>query len=204
MVYRFVVVRRQITTKKHVRRQMRRMQEQTRQNREAAVATHAQQTFIPRYRYTYAYGSQKISANLFLASRDGIFIHVRSPGINSKESVSPAHVAWRAGTTRQPFYYSVPSPHQLLKNSSTVYCLVLELLKEKRQPSGDCIQSFSSNLYVPYTVFLFYFLPRLVVWKPIPKKESRARKKFFFPVLSITDIWWSINSTSTYRCRSFI
>lgn len=39
---------RQITTKKHVRRQMRRMQEQTRQNREATVATHAQQTFIPR------------------------------------------------------------------------------------------------------------------------------------------------------------
>jgi hypothetical protein len=75
------------------------MQEQTRQNREAAVATHAQQTFIPRYTVHTQMVAQKISANLFLAFRDGIFKHVRSPGIDSKESMPPAHVAWQAGTT---------------------------------------------------------------------------------------------------------
>jgi hypothetical protein len=30
-------------------------------------------------------------------SRDGIFKLLRSPGINSKESIPPAYVAWRAG-----------------------------------------------------------------------------------------------------------
>ena len=34
-----------------------------------------------------------------LMHRDGIFKHLRRPGINSKESILPAYVAWRAGTT---------------------------------------------------------------------------------------------------------
>ncbi len=32
------------------------------------------------------------------AFRDGIFKLVRSPGIDSKESISAAYVAWRTGT----------------------------------------------------------------------------------------------------------
>jgi hypothetical protein len=31
--------------------------------------------------------------------RDGIFKLLRSPGINFKESIPPAYVSWRAGTT---------------------------------------------------------------------------------------------------------
>jgi hypothetical protein len=32
-------------------------------------------------------------------SRDGIFKLLRSPGIDPKDSIPPAYVAWRAGTT---------------------------------------------------------------------------------------------------------
>jgi hypothetical protein len=32
-------------------------------------------------------------------SRDGVFKLISSPGIDSKESILPAYVAWRAGTT---------------------------------------------------------------------------------------------------------
>ncbi len=39
---------------------------------------------------------------------------LRSLGIDSKESIPPACVAWRPGTT-----YSVPRPHRLFKNSSS-------------------------------------------------------------------------------------
>jgi hypothetical protein len=45
---------------------------------------------------------------------------LRSPGINSKASIPPAYVAWRA-STRYPYSYSVRSPHRLSKNSSTGY-----------------------------------------------------------------------------------
>jgi hypothetical protein len=31
--------------------------------------------------------------------RDGIFKLLRSPGINFKDSIPPAYVSWRAGTT---------------------------------------------------------------------------------------------------------
>jgi hypothetical protein len=43
---------------------------------------------------------------------------LRSPRINSKESIPPAYVAWRASTTTL-YSYSLPSPHRLFKNSST-------------------------------------------------------------------------------------
>jgi len=33
------------------------------------------------------------------SDRDGIFKLLRNPGIDSKESIPPAYVAWRAGTT---------------------------------------------------------------------------------------------------------
>ncbi len=36
---------------------------------------------------------------LFVEARDGILKLLRGPGINSKESIPPAYVAWRAGTT---------------------------------------------------------------------------------------------------------
>jgi hypothetical protein len=36
-----------------------------------------------------------------LYARDGNFKLLRSPGIDSKESIPAAYVAWRAGTTTQ-------------------------------------------------------------------------------------------------------
>ncbi len=48
-----------------------------------------------------------------------IFKILRSPGIDSKESIPPAYVAWRAGTITLSLC-SVPSPHRLFKNSSSV------------------------------------------------------------------------------------
>ncbi len=42
-----------------------------------------------------------------------------SPNIDSKEPIPSGYVAWRIG--RQPYSFSVPSPHRLLKNSSTAY-----------------------------------------------------------------------------------
>ncbi len=46
---------------------------------------------------------------------------LKSPGIGSEESIPPAYVAWRP--LRQPYSYSVPSPHRLFKNFSTVVIL---------------------------------------------------------------------------------
>jgi hypothetical protein len=40
---------------------------------------------------------------------DGIFKLLRSPGINSKESIPPGHIGWRAGTTNR-FLHTVPKP----------------------------------------------------------------------------------------------
>jgi hypothetical protein len=34
-----------------------------------------------------------------ITTREGIFKLLRNPGINYKESIPPAYVAWRAGTT---------------------------------------------------------------------------------------------------------
>ncbi len=42
-----------------------------------------------------------------------------SPGIDSKEWVPPAYVAWRAGTITLFLLGSFPSPHRLFKNSSS-------------------------------------------------------------------------------------
>jgi hypothetical protein len=36
---------------------------------------------------------------VFLGARGGIFKHLWCLGIDSKESIPPAYVAWRAGTT---------------------------------------------------------------------------------------------------------
>jgi hypothetical protein len=44
-----------------------------------------------------------------------IFKLLRGSGIDSKESIPPAYVAWRAG--KITLSYSVPSPHNLFKNS---------------------------------------------------------------------------------------
>ena len=35
----------------------------------------------------------------FTLTRDGIFQLLRGPGVDSMESIPPAYVAWRAGTT---------------------------------------------------------------------------------------------------------
>ncbi len=42
---------------------------------------------------------RKSSVFTKLQRRDGIFKLLRSPGIGSNESIPPAFVAWRAGTT---------------------------------------------------------------------------------------------------------
>ncbi len=51
-------------------------------------------------------------------NRARIFKRLWSPEIDSKASIPPAYVAWRAGTII--LSYSVPSPHRLFKNSSSV------------------------------------------------------------------------------------
>ncbi len=48
-----------------------------------------------------------------------IFKLVRGPGLETKKSIPPAYVDWRAGTITL-FLYSVPSLYRLFKNSSTV------------------------------------------------------------------------------------
>jgi hypothetical protein len=40
-----------------------------------------------------------VNSPLVREDRDGIFKLQRSPGINSKESIPPAYIVWRAGTT---------------------------------------------------------------------------------------------------------
>jgi hypothetical protein len=56
----------------------------------------------------------------FRPARARIFKHLRSPRINSKESIPPAYAALKpGGPVRQSYSYSVPSPHRLFKNSST-------------------------------------------------------------------------------------
>jgi hypothetical protein len=52
------------------------------------------------------------SVSLCEGTRDSIFKPLRSPQVNSKESIQPAYVASRAG---QPYFYSIPSPRRLLK-----------------------------------------------------------------------------------------
>ncbi len=46
---------------------------------------------------------------------------LRSPRIDSKK-LFPRQAVWPGGPVRQPYSYSVPSPHRLFKNSSTVQC----------------------------------------------------------------------------------
>jgi len=41
------------------------------------------------------------SKTFHVLSRARIFKRVRNPGIVSKESISPAHLAWRAGTSHR-------------------------------------------------------------------------------------------------------
>ncbi len=65
-----------------------------------------------------AHHHSKLWSGLQHRYRARIFQLLRSSGIDSKESIPPAYVAWRAGVTT--LSYSVPSPHRLFKNYSTV------------------------------------------------------------------------------------
>jgi hypothetical protein len=56
----------------------------------------------------------------FRPIKSGATVPLRSPRIDSTEPIPPDCLAWRGGPVRQPFPYSVPSPHRLFKNSSTV------------------------------------------------------------------------------------
>jgi hypothetical protein len=73
-------------------------------------------------------GVQAISGNL-----SPNFLLLRSPRIDSKESILPACVAWRAGTTTL-FLLSSYSPHSLFQNSSTVpaYTLLYSIIESLR------------------------------------------------------------------------
>ncbi len=53
-----------------------------------------------------------------LQFRARFFKLLRIPRIDYKEPIPPGHVAWRP--VRQPYSYSLPSPHRLFYNSSTV------------------------------------------------------------------------------------
>ncbi len=57
-------------------------------------------------------------------ARARIFKLLRSPRTDSKEPIPPGCVAWR-GPVRQPYSYSVPSPHRLFENSSSGYDFLL-------------------------------------------------------------------------------
>ncbi len=57
-----------------------------------------------------------------LAASDGIFKLVRSPGSDSMESIPPAHIAWRAGTTTLFLLVSQP-PQIVLKFQQCVFKL---------------------------------------------------------------------------------
>jgi hypothetical protein len=61
-------------------------------------------------------GKKGVDDNLFSA---GILKLFRSPGIDSKELISPAYVACRA--VRQSYSYSVSSPHRLFKIPAQAY-----------------------------------------------------------------------------------
>ncbi len=56
-----------------------------------------------------------------ISDRTGIFKRLWSPGIDSKEWIPAAYVAWRAYSS------SVPSPHRLFKNSSSGYFVSIGL-----------------------------------------------------------------------------
>jgi hypothetical protein len=72
----------------------------------------------------------------------------------------------RTGRQRSPpmpSRRSFPGTHNQSRNKINAdlflaSCLFLEILLEKRRPSSDCIQSFSSNLYVLYDVPCSYFI----------------------------------------------
>ncbi len=56
---------------------------------------------------------------MYLIERARIFKRLWSPGIDSKERIPPAYVAWRAGTIT--LFLLGPNPHRLFKNSSSDY-----------------------------------------------------------------------------------
>jgi hypothetical protein len=58
-------------------------------------------------------GWDELGEGGYTAGSAGIFKLLRSTGIDSKESIPPAYVVWRANTTALFYSYSVPSPHRL-------------------------------------------------------------------------------------------
>ncbi len=67
-----------------------------------------------------------------LISRARIFKRLWNPGIDSKASIPPAYVAWRAGTITL-FLYSMPSPHTFFKHSSTEFMIIAPLYPPLQQ-----------------------------------------------------------------------
>jgi hypothetical protein len=69
--------------------------------------------------YTMDSGFQPFSLALWSGYRARIFKCLWGPGIDSKEWIPPAYVAWRAGTITLFLLGSYKAPHRLFKNSSS-------------------------------------------------------------------------------------
>ncbi len=101
-----------------------------------------------------------VQCTLYILYRARIFKRLWSLGIDSKEWIPPAYVAWRAGTIT--YSSSVPSPHRLFKSSSSVnswyvHMMVLELsvsrLRRNRQQSSWrwCISKRLNEIKIIFT-----------------------------------------------------
>ncbi len=59
-------------------------------------------------------GHRVESSFMKATNRARTFKSLRSPGIDSKESISPAYVAWRAGTSNEVFVPAYQAGNQFL------------------------------------------------------------------------------------------
>ncbi len=96
-------------------------------------------------------------------TRDRIFKRLRSPGIDSKELIPPAYVAWRAGTITL-FLLGFPSPHRLFKNSTSAFYDALQRMEARR------LGPFSTHFWLE-KVFLPSYLNNLTPSASLVKKR---------------------------------
>jgi hypothetical protein len=80
---------------------------------EATRSEHAESAENP------ALSSSTLGEFSFLLVKARIFKLLKSPRINSKESISPTYVAWRTGKTI--IFLLGSYPNRLCKNSSTIH-----------------------------------------------------------------------------------
>jgi hypothetical protein len=86
-----------------------------------------------------------------------IFKRLWSPGIDSKEWIPSAYVAWRAGAiTLGPYSYSVPSPNRFFKNSSSLAIHVSYFWKTFHTKRDKRMQYFIGMTPVPEIINLVF------------------------------------------------